>query len=64
MKKLVVCIIGQDCAEWLDLAVESVKRDADAIVFIDGADSKEPTKEFKLLTEKYDLKLMKEKEHI
>jgi len=38
MDKIVVCLIGQDTSEWLDLALESVK-DADKIVYIDGGSS-------------------------
>lgn len=41
-KKLVVCIMGQDCERFIDMCLESVK-DADAIVFCDGGtEMKEP----------------------
>jgi 2-polyprenyl-3-methyl-5-hydroxy-6-metoxy-1,4-benzoquinol methylase len=57
MKKLVVCIMGQDCIDWLDLAVASVAKYADAIVFIDGADEEKcfhrGSKERIMLQEKY-----------
>jgi len=45
-EKLIVAIIGQDCREWLNLAIESVEEHADAIVFIDG-NPKNPSYESK-----------------
>ena len=40
MNKLIVCIMGQDCKDFAELCLESVK-DADAIVFCDGGSKPE-----------------------
>ena len=40
MNKLVVCIMGQDCKDFLEPCLESVK-EADAIVFCDGGSKEE-----------------------
>ena len=40
-EKLIVCYIGQNCADYLPLSLDSIKDVADAIVFVDGGSKDE-----------------------
>ena len=58
-QKLVVCYIGQNCKDWLELSIKSVREEADSIVFIDGGGNPltiPMTEEHTMLTEKYNFK--------
>jgi len=58
-QKLIVCYIGEKCKDWLKLSIDSVKEEADAIIFVDGGwDTMKSlyTPEYKMLTEDYNFK--------
>jgi len=54
-QRLVVCIMGQECQNYIEMSLESVK-DADKIIYIDGGSSKEFWRVFDKTCQRLDIK--------